>query len=289
MLLGEPELLLSQRIQRLSYFASHTKILAGAGVLLLGSSNSLAQPQSDHVQIEAQTQYEGILPGESGILAVRFGIDEDWHIYWPGVSDSGYGVSLNIHTTGPITLEEPIWPTPTRHLQPGDILDNIYEDGAMVLIPFHVAQDAATDDAIFFDIESEFLVCSSICLPGQASTSTTISILDESSEKLPTPSSKQIQEAFTHRPKLFDPKADDVRLQWASNAAAVMFRDATKIEFFPSKQCSELADPIKGSLVDGNRLIIKFTQSQGKVLSGRLRVDQPNGTVDYDIDIKQPD
>ncbi|MDF1809141.1 MAG: protein-disulfide reductase DsbD family protein [Phycisphaerales bacterium] len=266
-----------------------SKISAFVAVFSLGVVSSMADAQERHVEVVAQTEHEGVYPGESGLLAVTFKVDKDWHIYWPGISDSGYGVTLNIQTTGPITLEEPVWPTPTRYIQPGEILDHIYEDGAMVLIPFKVDEDAATDDAIFFDIETDFLVCKDICLPGQASSSTTITILDSSSEKIASSASKEIRELYEHRPIPFDPKAEDVRLQWASNGAAIMFRDATKFEFFPSKECTELSNPIEDASVNGNRMVIKFAETENKVLSGRVRVYQLGSTVEYDINVRQPE
>jgi len=266
-----------------------TKFPAILALISMGAVSSMADAQESHVEVFAQTEHEGIYPGESGLLALTFKVDEDWHIYWPGTSDSGYGVSLQIQSTGPITLEEPIWPTPTRYIQPGDILDHIYEDGAMVLIPFKVDEDAATDDAVFFDIESDFLVCSDVCLPGQASSSTSITVLESSSEKITTSASKKIRKAYEKRPIPFDPSADDVRLQWASNGAAIMFRDATKFEFFPSKECTELANPIEDAAVVGNRMVMKFTETKNKVLSGRVRVYQRGTTVDYDIHVNQPE
>lgn len=255
-----------------------------AGGMLISGANAA----DEHVSMAATTEFTGIHAGDSGLLAVEIHIDEDWHIYWPGVSDSGFGISFTLRSTGPVTLDEPIWPTPQRYLQPGDILDHVYEDTALVLIPFHVADDATPDDAVIFDIDAEFLVCSDICLPGQANTSTTITILDESSEKTPTESGSKIRAAYEHRPQEFNPKSQDVRVQWIADAAAIMFRDATKIEFFPSKECTELADPIAGGSTDSNRLIIKFAQRENKVLSGRIRSHEPAGPVDYDINIKAP-
>ncbi len=159
----------------------------------------------------------------------------------------------------------------------------------MVLIPFQINKDADPQDPIFFDIDAEFLVCSNICLPGQANASTSSIIVDSDQTKSPTQSKQAIDTAYKHRPKAFNPKAQDVRLQWIADAAAIMFRDATKIEFFPSTDCTQLADPIAGGSTDSNRLIIKFTSRTNKVLSGRVRSHEPTGPVDYDIELRPPE
>ena len=255
-----------------------------AGGLLLAP----AIAADEYVGLSATTEFNEIHPGDTGILAVEINIEDGWHTYWPGISDSGFGVKFTLRSTGPVTLDDPIWPTPKRYLQPGDILDHVYEETALVLIPFTVADDAPTDEPVIFDIDAEFLVCSDICLPGQANTTATITIVENSIEKTPTESSQQIRTAYEHRPKEFNPKAQDVRVQWIADAAAIMFRDATKIEFFPSKECTELAEPIAGGSTDSNRLIIKFTQRENKVLSGRIRSHEPAGPVDYDINITAP-
>ena len=265
-----------------------TKQVGFSAILAVGALGATAHSADEHVSLSATTEFNGVHPGESGILAIEIDIEEDWHIYWPGVSDSGFGISFTLRATGPVTFDEPIWPTPKRYLQPGEILDHVYEETALVLIPFTLAEDAAIDDTVVFDIDSEFLVCSEICLPGQATASTSITILDESSENTPTGSAAKIHKAYEDRPKEFDPKAQDVRVQWISHAAAIMFRDATKIEFFPSKECTELAEPIVGGSTDSNRLVIKFSERTNKVLSGRIRSHERTGPVDYDINIKAP-
>lgn len=255
-----------------------------------GDDDELNKTMDEHVTISATTEFNEVFPGDFGILAIEFEVQEGWHTYWPGISDSGYGIKLKIITSDEITLDEPIWPTPQRYLQPGDILDHVYDGTIMVLVPFHIAKQTNPDDIVLFDIDAEFLVCAEVCLPGKANTSTSNRIIDhETSEKTPSQLSTQIRKAYENRPKVFDSQADDVRVQWVSNAAAIMFRDATKIEFFPSKECSELADPIAGGSTDSNRLIIKFKENTNKVLAGRIRSYESSGIVDYDISIHAPD
>jgi Thiol:disulfide interchange protein DsbD, N-terminal len=250
---------------------------------------STAHAVEEHVSISATSEFTQIHPDGTGILAITLTIDDGWHVYWPGVSDSGYGLSLDIDAPVSITLDEPIWPTPKRYLQPGDILDMVYEDTATILVPFHLNASAQPDAILAFEINAGFLVCDEICLPGTATTTTTLTIVEPSTKPTPTPSASQIRKDYDARPIVFDPHSDAVRLQWITDRSAIMFRDATKIEFFPSKDCTELADPIAGTLAEGNRLIIKFTQRTNKILAGRVRVYERRRIVDYDIAVHAPD
>src|SRR5690606_9639747 len=98
--------------------------------------------QANHVQIAATTDFTQLHAGESGLLAINLTMDKDWHTYWPGVSDTGYGISFKFETPDSITLGEPIWPTPKRYLQPGNILDHTYEGTVTVLFPFTISEQA---------------------------------------------------------------------------------------------------------------------------------------------------
>lgn len=263
--------------------------MIASSLIVLTSGFGLASEATDSdrfIEVGASTQFHEIHPGETGLLAITLDIKEGWHTYWPGVSDSGFGITLDIRPTGPVTLGEIIWPTPHRYLQPGDILDHVYEESAMILVPFTVKDDASTNDVILFDIHADYLVCSNMCLPEQGDATTTISIIDSSKDKLPTSNADQIKSAYESRPIAFDPTSETVRVQWIPGAAALMFQGAKKVEFYPSKECTELADPIAGPITNSDRLVIKFTSKDNSHLIGRLHVQGPTGTVDYDIDIK---
>ncbi len=261
--------------------------LLTTSALFLGSAQ--AAKAGERLTLSATTSLSEIHPGDEGTLAITLEIEEGWHTYWPGVSDSGGGFKLDIDTSDAITLDDPIWPTPKRYLQPGDILDFIYEDAVIVLVPFRVDDDASAGDLLLFDIDADYLVCEEVCLPESASTSASITVVDAQSTKSPAASHDAIRALYDARPQVFDPKAEHVRVQWIAYRAAIMFRDATKIEFFPSAECTELADPITSTLTENNRLILKFATSENKVLAGRIRSYERTGPVDYDIRITPPD
>lgn len=256
-----------------------------AGMLSVGitPSNAEAQPMGEeHLSINATTDFSDLHAGDTGLLAIDIIVEDEWHTYWPGVSDTGYGISFQIEAPESVELKDPIWPSPERYLQPGDILDHTYEGTATVLVPFAIKADL-TDSVIVFNIASNFLVCKDICLPGKSSTTATLRVVDESSERVETARHDELRTQFEQRPKMFDAKDLAVRLQWISKAAAVMFRDATRIEFYPDNECTPLEDTTQDGIAEGNRLEIRFTESENKVLSGRLRVTTNTGVEHFDI------
>lgn len=260
-------------------------LIAGACLGLTAQAGGVQQPMGgeEHLSVRAMTDHSSLRPGDSGLLAVELTVDEGWHTYWPGVSDSGYGVSIDVDAPPTITLAQPVWPSPKRYLQKGGILDHTYEGTQLVVIPFTISGDAPAGDVAVFSVDVSFLVCEEVCLPGRQSTTASLSLIDAQSDKTASADHGPITEAFAKRAREFDAGAGDVRLQWIAKAAAIMFRDATRIEFYPDTECSTLAEPIEDGAAQGNRLEIRFTDKQDKVLSGRVRVTTRDGVVDYDI------
>ena len=261
------------------------------GMLMASSAQGQPMGGSEHVTIRASTDYSALGAGKTGLLAIDIIVADGWHTYWPGISDTGYGVSFQIDAPEGIELKAPIWPSPMRYLQPGNILDHTYEGTETVLFPFAI-KEGTPESVVVFNIEADFLVCKDICLPGEASTTTSIRVHGEDGADLESSSHDAIRKVFAERPIEFRPTDPAVRLQWIKGAAAVMFRGATRIEFYPDTECTALAEPMKDGAEDGNRLEIRFqstdSTSSKAVLSGRLKVTTGSGTKHYDINETSP-
>lgn len=255
--------------------------------MLNGAAEAQPMGGDHHLSIDATTDMSDLHAGDSGLLAIDINVADDWHTYWPGISDTGYGISFKIDAPDSVELKDPIWPSPKRYLQRGDILDHTYEGTQTVLVPFAIK--AGTDDSfIVFRVDANFLVCKDLCLPGKSATTASIRVVDPVSDRVQTIRHDSLRSMFDQRPKPFDAKDMAVRLQWISKAAAVMFRDATRVEFYPDSECTGLSNLIEDGAKDGNRIEIRFTESENKILSGRLKVTTNTGVEHYDIHEKAP-
>lgn len=254
-----------------------------------------AQPMGgeEYLRIDAETDFSTFHPGDAGLLAIDIVVEDGWHTYWPGISDTGYGISFDIQPPDSVELKDPIWPSPMRYLQRGGILDHTYEGTQTVLIPFAIKSDAP-ESTVSFSIEADYLVCKDLCLPGKGTDGVTIQVVAPSEKRLQTSRHDELRSLYAKRPGKFDPRDPAVRIQWISNAAAIMFRDATRIEFYPGTENSPMRSVIEDGTAEGNRLEIRFaagddTASEAKpVLSGRLRVTTREGVVHYDIHEASP-
>ncbi|HCT46088.1 MAG TPA: hypothetical protein DF699_12840, partial [Phycisphaerales bacterium] len=73
----------------------------------------------------------------------------------------------------------------------------------------------------------------------------------DASEQVQTSRYDELRAQLEQRPQAFNAKDAAVRLQWISKAAAIMFRDATRIEFYPDNECSELESVIEDGQAEG--------------------------------------
>lgn len=265
------------------------RAIAVALVSTMGVGVSQAQPDmgSEHLTIHARASANAIHAGSRGFIAIDIVCAEGWHTYWPGISDTGFGIEFTLNAPDTIELKDPIWPTPIRYLQEGDILDHTYEETVTVLYPFVVREDAAPT-SVTVGVETSFLVCKDLCLPGSGSDSIAFDIVGDDEPEAASESAQRIEKLYKKRPQPFRATDPAVRLQWIDGAAAVMFRDATRIEFYPDDECTPIEDLIRDGEAKGNRMEIYFSEQENERLSGRIRIQTPQGELFYDIDEKAP-
>ncbi len=249
-----------------------------------------AQPNmgAEHLSIDVKADYSSMHAGQAGLLAIDIIVEDGWHTYWPGISDTGYGISFEIGAPDSVEFKDPIWPTPKRYLQRGGILDHTYEGTVTVLYPFVIDQKAS-ETTLVLNIDANFLVCDELCLPGKAQDTISIDLVNSNSGVIKTSEHDTIQRVHESRAQPLNAKDPAVRLQWINGAAAIMFRDATRIEFYPDTECTPIKDLIEDGAADGNRLEVYFSETEDLQLSGRLRVTTPTGELFYDISEHAPE
>lgn len=226
-------------------------------------------------------------PNSTFILAVNLTLDDHWHTYWPGINDTGYGLSFDIAPIEGFTFGEPYFPTPIRYLAAGDILDHVYEDQLSVLIPVTVSKDLKPGATPKINIITNALVCDEVCVPQTTTASVEILITD-----YPVVHDQQLVAGYeTRATKLTDPD-----IEWSTPstgatdyAATLTIKNATHYQFFPASDCTQPADLIKQGDTKASYLTISFDRTYDEPddpvrFAGRLRVKMNNAWHVYDID-----
>lgn len=268
-------------------FTRTLMVIASMACALI-STNSAAQPDFSKQYISSTlTASADPAPNTIFILAVNLTLEDHWHTYWPGINDTGYGLSFDITPIEGLTFGKPYFPTPKRYLAAGDILDHVYEDQLSVLIPVTVSKDLKPGIKPAINITTNALVCDEVCIPQTTTASVEILITD-----YPVIQDLDMVAAYENRaPKLTDPD-----IKWstpatgsADYAATLTIKDATHYQFFPADSCTQPADLIKQGDTKSSHLTINFDRTYDEPddpvrFAGRLRVNINNTWQVYDID-----
>lgn len=127
----------------------------------------MTQPAPDsqlRVTCTLYTEHTRVEPGQVTWLAVEFAIADGWHIYWPGQNDTGYSPHFDWKLPEGWTIGQPRWPAPHRHLSPGDLLDHVLEERAVVLFPAKAPPSVAPGSAAMLTCHVDWLVCKEMCV-----------------------------------------------------------------------------------------------------------------------------
>ena len=123
--------------------------------------------QTDHATVELISEYDAIVPGQSFDLAVRFDLEEGWHIYWENPGDSGLATVVDWALPENIVAGEIQWPAPKRIFL-GDLVNYGYEEGAVFIVTMQAPKDLKVGSELAITADLFWLICKETCLPEEA-------------------------------------------------------------------------------------------------------------------------
>jgi len=146
--------------------------------LLLGVFAFIAAVSWAHAQVKASLVAEesSIQPGRPFTVALRLEHEPHWHTYWvaPG---TGYATSLAWTLPAGWKASEFRWPTPIVIKDPhGMIVGNGYENEILLPLTITPAADAKPGESVTLRAKAEWLMCSSVCVPGNANVELTLPV-----------------------------------------------------------------------------------------------------------------
>jgi DsbC/DsbD-like thiol-disulfide interchange protein len=247
-------------------FAGLLGAFAAALAMGAGVSDASAQAGLDDEPEPARpsliAESEGLVAGATNRVAVRFELDEGWHVYWRGQNATGFAATIELDLpegweAGPI-----VWPAPHRHVLAGGILDYIYEnDQAVFVVPVTIPADAPTGP-VRLNADLEWLVCREACIPGWATVSLDTRVLPPTARPRPSVEAPLFEKAASRTPTPFPTGAaaprPPVELAFSGDGAARTLtvtprpertdRAIEWIAFYPDEDGATLADPIRTGL-----------------------------------------
>ena len=234
---------------------------------------------ASYVDVKLAMDYDGFTPGETTLVGFTFIIKDGWHTYWPGLSDTGFGVSLRTTAPDGLKVGEPIWPTPHRYLLPGDILDHVYEHEFTVLIPMTLDEGVEPGIPMSITTDISYLVCKEMCLPGNVSIEYGGWTLDPDLDRPEATGGHhaRLQKIYAERALPLKSERPDARVSISENRATIFVPGATKLVFYPARDCVDLTDLIADGESSSDTLTLHTEPSIGDMLEGRLEVVDESG------------
>jgi DsbC/DsbD-like thiol-disulfide interchange protein len=251
-------------------FSRPLKLLAGvlllSGVTGACSSGSADGPRRTGPAVVASVQARAAADQRIR-LTWRFDLAADWHLYWPGLNDSGFPPSVELSLPEGWRAEPLRWPVPTRHVLPGEILDHVLT-GPQVVLEQTLVTAGAPGDTVRAKLR--WLACRDACVPGDT---TLVLVLDGEPEPL-------VDEAADQRYPGALP-ADGFDFALHDQTLVVTAPGAAALRFFPYENCGPFVDLLHDGEAAGEHLRLRLKTREGGVgpVRGLLQIERPDGTL----------
>ena len=244
----------------------------------------------DHLTARMISETAALVPGTMQRIGVCFSIQPGWHLYGPSRSDSGLPILLAPSAPEGFRFEPPLWPAPRRLISEGVILDHVYENELVVVLPLEVPRDVKAARTVTLRCRADWLVChpEAGCVPGHGEVEMTLPIVSAGAAAPHSADSARIQAALERVPRPQALLASEVTR--SDGAWNVRVPGATALEFYPDTTCAPLMNPIADAASSGDRLALRLAAEapDSARLAGILEVTNPRGSRFYQVDFPRP-
>jgi thiol:disulfide interchange protein DsbD len=138
-----------------------------AGLILAAAPPARAAAPVEPVSARLAAEASGIAPGATLWVDLHLDIAPGWHTYWRNPGDSGLPTEIAWTLPAGFTAGDIAWPMPERFVV-GTLGNYGYRDAVDLLVPITAAQDVEPGNTERFEARASWLVCSEICIPGEA-------------------------------------------------------------------------------------------------------------------------
>lgn len=220
----------------------------------------------EHARPRLVSEWSGLVPGTTAMLAVSFDIDPRWHLYWKGVSETGMPVRMQIKAPQGFEVGPIGWPAPRRYLPAEGILDHIHEEQLTLLIPISVPPTATPGQSVRFEADLEWLVCNESCIPGSGKVSLDLPVLEAGKSPVKSADAPRFDRARSALP-IGVPRgataAEPVKATLEKSTLRVQVPGATRLEFYPERECAPVKNLIDKGIASGDTLSLELAPEPG--------------------------
>lgn len=241
---------------------------------------------SPHVEVTLVAEQNGVQEGGLIWLGVHLDIEDPWHLYWKGKSDTGMPISLSLQSPEGTELGEVLWPAPTRYTASKNFLDHVYSKEVTLLFPMAVDPSLPPGTALEVAVRHEWLVCQKeTCLLGSGTASLSVPIL----KKEETPGwSERVEWFRATRARLPQTMPSDserredgqaiLRRYWQNGDLVLHAPEASQMVFYPHERSTPVHDLKKNGFARGDRMTLSpvHSPSVSAKLTGIIEIHWPD-------------
>ena len=226
--------------------------------IFFSGASALAAPPS-HLKVSLVSEEPTLIAGQESWVGLHFQLDPKWHIYWVNPGDSGLAPKIEWklppgYSAGPIS-----WPIPQR-ITLGPLVNYGYEDEVLLMMPLKTTPEVAEggkDGEVTLEGTAKWLVCSDICIPGEAPVSLKVPVQARGGHA-PDPANEPLFATFRERLPKVQPaewkpqmaaEGDSLVLSLSQAPPSSSSGDAI---FFPSTPNKSRTAPARGETRRGN-------------------------------------
>jgi DsbC/DsbD-like thiol-disulfide interchange protein len=134
-------------------------------VVVYGARAGTSQNEQVHAELVADVQ--SIQPGNPFWVAVRFEIEQDWHINWINPGDAGLAPSIEWNLPDGFKAGALLWPAPSRY-KIGPLVIYGYDDELLLMARLLPPTDLQPGKRVEIGAAVDWLACAEACVPGEA-------------------------------------------------------------------------------------------------------------------------
>lgn len=216
------------------------------------------QPEREHASVRLVSAETALRPGETNFLGLLFTIDAGWHIYWDGVNESGIPPRAEWDAPAGAEVGPFILPVPTRYVGPGDLLDHVYEDEVLLIVPVEVPADASPGSLLTFRAGVEWLVCKEMCLPGYADVMITLPVARVGEAPRASAFEGAFEHAWAHVPVAWEGQDDRLSIHITRSAVEIDASGARRVSYYPQSEAARAEDLLRRGVGADGRVRVRL-------------------------------
>ncbi len=241
---------------------------------------STPQPGQTHARVEVLIP-RAVVPGSTMDVGVKFTIEKDWHLYWNGQNDSGTPIVLELTMPAGFKAKETLWPAPERLVEPGEILNHVYEREVILIVPVDVANDAKVGTAEIA-VEARWLACKSACVPESGGAKASVLVCAVPFDQAALYVHAEVAKARAALPIGLAKEDPRVKTTIAGQQVTILISGARDITFMPGPECTQVKNLAERGTTQGERLVVDLEEGPKPIrISGIVRVTNSEGSRAY--------